>query len=44
MSRCTRCQNFGELHYTRCVDEYLCENCQKWAVEEQQAIIDKEEH
>lgn len=34
MTRCTRCRNFGLLHYTRCVDEYLCENCQLQAIEE----------
>lgn len=38
MSRCTRCKNFGQLYYTRYVDEYLCENCQKFAVEEYERV------
>lgn len=42
MSRCPHCHNFGQLHYTRCVDEYLCETCQMLAVEELEQQEEKE--
>lgn len=43
MPRCSRCRNLGQLHYTRCVDEYLCETCQQQAVEELEQLRTTEE-
>lgn len=40
-TRCIRCKNFGQLYYTRCVDEYLCENCQQQAVEEYESMAER---